>query len=99
MWYRCQAGAAVLSRTYRTSPAISSGTSRWDTRSLRTAVSCSDDQYQPCHYGKSPAITDYHEFDGRDHWTCGAPGWEAVADYALEWALKHAASRPRSTTA
>ena len=50
------------------------------------------------HYGKSPAITDYHEFDGRDHWTCGAPGWEAVADYALEWAREHAAARPRSTT-
>ncbi|MDX2090626.1 MAG: alpha/beta hydrolase [Kofleriaceae bacterium] len=32
-------------------------------------------------------IVGYHEFAGRDHWTCGAPGWEAVADYALEWAL------------
>lgn len=29
----------------------------------------------------------YHEFEGRDHFTCGAPGWEAVADYALDWAL------------
>ena len=41
------------------------------------------------HYKKSPALTDYHEFEGRDHWTCAAPGWEAVADYALEWALEH----------
>ncbi|TKK90488.1 alpha/beta hydrolase [Herbidospora galbida] len=41
------------------------------------------------HYKNSPALTEYHEFEGRDHWTCGAPGWEAVADYALEWALKH----------
>ena len=42
------------------------------------------------HWAKSPAITDYHEFAGRSHWTCGEPGWEAVADYALEWALAHA---------
>jgi len=42
------------------------------------------------HYHGSTARTDYHEFAGRDHWTCGAPGWEAVADYALDWALAHA---------
>ena len=42
------------------------------------------------HYKHSPATTDYHEFEGRDHWTCAAPGWEAVADHALEWALDHA---------
>ncbi len=42
------------------------------------------------HYHGSAAHTDYHEFAGRDHWTCGAPGWEAVADYALDWALAHA---------
>jgi len=44
------------------------------------------------HWGKSPAITDYYEFEGRDHWTCAAPGWEAVADYALQWATEHAVS-------
>ncbi|MDG4798181.1 alpha/beta fold hydrolase [Micromonospora sp. WMMD1082] len=42
------------------------------------------------HYDRSPAVTDYHEFPGRDHWTCGAPGWQAVADHALEWALRNA---------
>lgn len=42
------------------------------------------------HYKHSPALTEYVEFDGRDHWTCGAPGWEAVADHALDWALEHA---------
>jgi pimeloyl-ACP methyl ester carboxylesterase len=42
------------------------------------------------HYRKSSAVTEYHEFEGRDHWTCAAPGWEAVADYALDWALKNA---------
>ena len=49
------------------------------------------------HYKKSPALTEYHEFEGRDHWTCAAPGWEAVADYALTWARDHA--RTGSTTA
>ncbi|MFC8190021.1 alpha/beta hydrolase [Cellulomonas sp. NPDC057328] len=42
------------------------------------------------HYHRSPAVTDYQELPGRDHWTCGAPGWEDVADLALDWALDHA---------
>lgn len=42
------------------------------------------------HWAASPALTEYHEFEGRDHWTCGGPGWEAVADFALEWTLAHA---------
>jgi pimeloyl-ACP methyl ester carboxylesterase len=41
------------------------------------------------HY-KGDTVTDYHEFPGRSHWTCGEPGWEEVADYALEWAVAHA---------
>ncbi|WP_370616949.1 alpha/beta hydrolase [Mumia sp. Pv 4-285] len=48
------------------------------------------------HYKKSASLTEYHEFEGRDHWTCAAPGWEAVADYALEWALEHADTAPRT---
>lgn len=48
------------------------------------------------HWEKSPALTEYHEFEGRGHWTCGEPGWEAVADYALEWALQHAQTSARS---
>ena len=43
------------------------------------------------HY-KSNTITEVYDFEGRPHWTCGAPGWEAVADYALEWATEHARS-------
>ncbi|MFE9428146.1 alpha/beta hydrolase [Kitasatospora sp. NPDC006697] len=35
----------------------------------------------------SEAITAYKLFDGRSHYTCGEPGWEAVADFALDWAL------------
>jgi len=41
-------------------------------------------------WAKSPALTEYYEFAGRDHWTCGAPGWEDVADYALNWTVAHA---------
>jgi alpha-beta hydrolase superfamily lysophospholipase len=39
---------------------------------------------------KSKAIVDYKEYEGRPHFTAGAPGWEEVADYALDWATKHA---------
>ena len=35
----------------------------------------------------SQAVTAHKVFPGRDHFTCGEPGWEAVADFALEWAL------------
>jgi pimeloyl-ACP methyl ester carboxylesterase len=48
------------------------------------------------HYVNSPALTEYFEFEGRDHWTCAAPGWEAVADYALDWAAKHARTITRT---
>jgi alpha-beta hydrolase superfamily lysophospholipase len=39
---------------------------------------------------KSNAVVDYKEYEGRPHFTAGAPGWEEVADYALDWALRHA---------
>jgi alpha-beta hydrolase superfamily lysophospholipase len=39
--------------------------------------------------GTSKAVVDYKEFAGRPHFTAGAPGWEEVADYALEWANRH----------
>jgi len=37
--------------------------------------------------GKSSALTAYKEFPGRSHFTIGQPGWEEVADFALDWAL------------
>jgi pimeloyl-ACP methyl ester carboxylesterase len=40
--------------------------------------------------GKSKAVVEYKEYDDRPHFTCGAPGWEEVADYALDWAVRHA---------
>ncbi len=36
----------------------------------------------------SKAITAFKLFEGRSHYTCGEKGWEAVADLALDWALK-----------
>jgi alpha-beta hydrolase superfamily lysophospholipase len=38
---------------------------------------------------KSKAVVDYKEYAGRPHFTAGAPGWEAVADDALDWATRH----------
>jgi hypothetical protein len=31
-------------------------------------------------------------FAGRSHFLVGEPGWEEVADYALDWAVAHAAT-------
>jgi pimeloyl-ACP methyl ester carboxylesterase len=45
---------------------------------------------------RSRALVDYKEFAGRPHFTAGAPGWEAVADYALEWANRHTGAPARS---
>ena len=40
------------------------------------------------HY-KSDTVTEVKEFEG-PHLLPAAPGWEQVADYALDWALRHA---------
>lgn len=47
---------------------------------------------------KSKTVVDYHEFAGRPHFTAGAPGWEEVADYALEWATGRAGAREQPVT-
>ncbi|HEX8944211.1 MAG TPA: alpha/beta fold hydrolase [Gemmatimonadaceae bacterium] len=39
----------------------------------------------------SKAITEYKEFPERSHFTIGEKGWEAVADYAIDWAMRNAA--------
>ena len=41
-------------------------------------------------FGRSPAVTEYRVYPDRSHFTVGQPGWEEVADFALEWALEHA---------
>jgi pimeloyl-ACP methyl ester carboxylesterase len=48
-------------------------------------------------YRHSAAITEVYDFPDRPHLTCAVPGWEQVADYALEWAMKNA--RPAQETA
>ena len=42
------------------------------------------------HYKGEGTITEYEEVPGRSHWTCAEPGWEAIADRAIEWAAEHA---------
>jgi pimeloyl-ACP methyl ester carboxylesterase len=39
-------------------------------------------------HAKSKAVVEYKEFAGRPHFPT-APGWEAVADYALDWVERH----------
>ncbi len=38
---------------------------------------------------RAPALTEYREFPDRSHWTAMDPGWEEVADLALEWAERN----------
>ena len=46
------------------------------------------------HYEQSKALTEYKEFPGRSHFTVGQDGWEEVADYALDWAIRQTGPRP-----
>ena len=48
------------------------------------------------HYAKSRALTEIVVFPERSHFTGGEPGWEKVADFALEWAEQHTESLRRS---
>jgi pimeloyl-ACP methyl ester carboxylesterase len=69
-----------------------------DARAPLLFISGSDDHLMPPsiqrsnakHY-KSDTITEVKEFPG-PHLLPAAPGWEDVADYALEWAIEHASS-------
>jgi pimeloyl-ACP methyl ester carboxylesterase len=49
-------------------------------------------------YRKSNAETDIKEYPEHSHYILGENGWEAVADYALNWALEAAAKNPRAAT-
>lgn len=48
---------------------------------------------------RAPSPTKFKLYPGRSHWNCLEPGWEAVADYALDWARAHAAARPAGKAA
>lgn len=43
-------------------------------------------------YSGSQAVTEFQEYLGRPHFP-GAPGYEEVADHAIEWAAEHAVAR------
>ena len=68
-----------------------------DDRAPLLFIAGSDDNIMPPsvnesnahHYRKSKAITDFKEFEGRSHFIVGQDGWEEVADYALDWAIRH----------
>jgi pimeloyl-ACP methyl ester carboxylesterase len=57
-------------------------------------ISGSEDHIMPASVNKAnyklqsrnASVTDYTEFAGRCHYTCGQDGWEPLADYALAWA-------------
>jgi alpha-beta hydrolase superfamily lysophospholipase len=38
----------------------------------------------------APSKTELKIYPDRSHWTCMDPGWEEVADYALDWAVANA---------
>jgi alpha-beta hydrolase superfamily lysophospholipase len=40
---------------------------------------------------KSKAVTEYKEYADRSHLTAAEPGWEEIADHALDWALSQSA--------
>ncbi len=42
--------------------------------------------------------TELKIYPDRSHWTCIEPGWEEVADFALDWAAKER-SRPQCSAA
>ena len=71
-----------------------------DERAPLLFISGSDDNLMPPkvqqsnlkHY-KSDAVTDIIEFEG-PHLLPAREGWEEVADYAVEWAARHAAAAP-----
>lgn len=74
-----------------------------DTRAPLLFIAGGEDHIMPAavnrsnakHY-RSAALTELEEFPGRSHWTCAEPGWEQIADYALAWALEHAATPSRA---
>ena len=69
-----------------------------DARAPLLFISGSEDHLMPPsvqrsnakHY-KSDTVTEVKEFEGRAHLMPAQEGWEEVADYALAWAVEHAA--------
>ncbi|MGX5851378.1 hypothetical protein ACWGTO_30505 [Mesorhizobium sp. PL10] len=41
---------------------------------------------------QAPSNTEIKIYPNRAHWICIQPGWEEVADFALDWAVKNSHS-------
>jgi pimeloyl-ACP methyl ester carboxylesterase len=39
---------------------------------------------------RAKSLTEFKFYPTRSHWTCAEPGWEEVADFAFDWAVKNA---------
>jgi hypothetical protein len=39
---------------------------------------------------RAKSLTEFKLYPARSHWTCAEPGWEEVADFSLDWAVKNA---------
>ena len=60
-------------------------------------IAASDDHLTPAAmvrrnvraYRKSDGVIDFHQFQGRSHIICSEPGWQDVADLALDWLARH----------
>lgn len=44
---------------------------------------------------RAPSATGFKSFPGRSHFLFAEPGWEEVADYALQWASQHVRPTPK----
>lgn len=47
---------------------------------------------------RAASLTELKIFPDRSHWTCGEPGWEGVADFALDWAVRNARPNGKVTS-
>ena len=59
---------------------LSGGTDRFIPASLNYT------NYQK--YADEGSVTDYKEFEGRNHFVLGQPGWEENADFITNWLTK-----------
>jgi pimeloyl-ACP methyl ester carboxylesterase len=73
---------------------------RNDSRAPLLFLSGSEDNLMPPriqrsnakHY-KSNTVTEVKEYEGKSHLMPSQEGWEEIADYALDWALRHARAK------
>jgi pimeloyl-ACP methyl ester carboxylesterase len=45
-------------------------------------------------YHKNGSVLEYKEFEGRNHFVLGAPGWEGDAQFVHDWLVKQLAGQP-----